>query len=79
MKKFFRNILRTIAQNKISYIGAVLIIAMGALIYTGMTDFNLIFDEKSTEYFEETGLDGFVQELSSAKKDYVPEFDVSLI
>ena len=30
-------------------------------------------------YFEETGLDGFVQELTSAKKDYVPEFDVSLI
>ena len=34
---------------------------------------------KVLEYFEETGLDGFVQELSSAKKDYVPEFDVSLI
>ena len=28
---------------------------------------------------EAGGLDGFVQELSSAKKDYVPEFDVSLI
>ena len=34
---------------------------------------------KVLEHFEETGLDGFVQELSSAKKDYVPEFDVSLI
>ena len=34
---------------------------------------------KVLEYFEETGLDGFVQELSSAKKDYVPEFDISLI
>ena len=34
---------------------------------------------KVLSYFEETGLDGFVQELSSAKKDYVPEFDVSLI
>lgn len=34
---------------------------------------------KVSEYFIDTGLDGFVQELSSAKKDYVPEFDVSLI
>ena len=28
---------------------------------------------------DRTLFDGFVQELSSAKKDYVPEFDVSLI
>ena len=69
MKKFFRNILRTIAQNKISYIGAVLIIAMGALIYTGMTDFNLIFDEKSTEYFEKTAFaDVFVEVASMSKQ-----------
>ncbi len=71
MKKFFRNILRTIAQNKISYIGAVLIIAMGALIYTGMTDFNLIFDEKSTEYFEKTAFADVFVEVASMPRQKV--------
>lgn len=32
---------------------------------------------KVLEHLEEIGLDGFVQELSSAKKDYVPDFDIS--
>ena len=30
---------------------------------------------KVLDYLYEAGLDGFVQELSSAKKDYVPDFD----
>ena len=60
--RFFRNILRTIAQNKISYIGAVLIIAMGALVYAGMSDFYITLDEKSMNYFDDTDFaDVFVE------------------
>ena len=29
-------------------------------------------------HFEELNMDGYVQELSSARKDYVPDFDISL-
>gem|GEM_PF-544360 len=62
MRKFFRNILRTIVQNKISYIGAVLIIAMGALVYTGMTDFYINLDQKGMKYFDDTAFaDVFVE------------------
>ncbi|MDD6488217.1 MAG: radical SAM protein [Clostridia bacterium] len=31
---------------------------------------------KVLDYLETTGLDGFVQELSSAKKSYIPDFDI---
>ncbi len=53
MRLYFRNILRTILQNKISYIGAVLIIAMGSLIYVTMSEFLVNLDTKTEMYFEE--------------------------
>lgn len=31
---------------------------------------------KVTDYLENLNLDGFVQDLSSAKKDYIPDFDI---
>ncbi len=54
MRKFFRNILRTIVQNKVSYIGAVLIIALGAMIYTALTDFLKELESRSNKYFNDT-------------------------
>ncbi|MBQ8941656.1 MAG: ABC transporter permease [Firmicutes bacterium] len=71
MRRFFRNILRTIGQNKISYIGAVLIIAMGALIFTGMTNFNIIFEEKCSEYFNQTSFADVFVEVTSMPKQKV--------
>ena len=34
---------------------------------------------KVLEHMQELGLDGYVQELGSAKKTYIPDFDVSLL
>ena len=69
MSKFFRNILRTIAQNKISYIGAVVIIAIGAMVYTGFTDFLVTLDQKGMAYFNDTHLaDVFVEVASMPKQ-----------
>ena len=65
MNRFFRNILRTILQNKISYVGAVLIIAMGALVYAGMTDFCMTLDEKGMKYFDDTALADVFVEVAS--------------
>ncbi|MBR1442901.1 MAG: FtsX-like permease family protein [Firmicutes bacterium] len=74
MNRFFRNILRTIAQNKISYIGAVLIIAMGALTYTGMTEFYIVLEEKSMAYFNNTSFADVFVEVTA-----MPEQKVSML
>ncbi len=39
MKYYARNILRTVLQNRGAYIGAVVIIAIGVLVYISMTEF----------------------------------------
>ena len=53
MQQYFKNILRTIIQNKFSYIGAILIIAMGSLINVALSEFLINLDTEAKLYFEE--------------------------
>ncbi|MBO5560821.1 MAG: ABC transporter permease [Firmicutes bacterium] len=71
MRRFFKNILRTISQNIISYIGAVLIIAMGALVFTSMADFRLALEEKANAYFTDTRFADVFVEVTSMPKQKV--------
>lgn len=53
MRKYFINIFRTVLKNKTSFLGAVLIIALGVFIYIAMTDVLYNLRDKVDIYFKE--------------------------
>lgn len=56
MRQYFKNVIRTILQNKISYLGAVFIIALGSLVYIAMSDFLKNLDREGMKYLDDSRL-----------------------
>ena len=69
MRQYFKNILRTILQNKISYIGAVLIISMGSLIYVTFSEFLINLDVETDMYFAERNFADLFATVAGMPKD----------
>ena len=51
---FFRNVWRTVLKNKFSYIGVVLIISMGVLVYVAMADYLGGMRDAAELYYQRT-------------------------
>jgi len=53
MKQYFKNILKNIMKNKASYLGVIVIIALGIFIYIGMDEVLLNLRDKVDTYFND--------------------------
>jgi putative ABC transport system permease protein len=54
MKNYFRNLRRDMLKNRSAYLGAILIVALGILIYLAMNDFTQNLHSCISRYYEET-------------------------
>ena len=72
MKMFFKNVLRTILKNKFSYIGVILILSMGIMVYVTMAEYLDGMQAAADLYYERTNFaDVF------AVVEQMPETDVA--
>lgn len=54
MKKYFQNVMRNTWKNRGSYIGAILIVALGILVYVAMDDFLFNLNRTVQNYYTDT-------------------------